>query len=75
LDQVAVTRPEPFRTVAYIFYYALPHLEFYDLRDLVIHNWPLIAWQYILLALLYAAAYILVFLLAACLVFRRKPVN
>jgi ABC-type transport system involved in multi-copper enzyme maturation permease subunit len=75
LDQVAVSLHEPLRTIVNVLYYAVPHLEFYDLRDLVIHNWPLIAWQYILLALLYAAAYILVFLLAACLVFRRKPVN
>jgi ABC-type transport system involved in multi-copper enzyme maturation permease subunit len=75
LDQVAVSMHEPLRTVVNVLYYTVPHLEFYDLRDLVIHNWPLIAWQYILLALLYAAAYILVFLLAACLVFRRKPVN
>ena len=75
LDQVAVSMHEPLRTVVNVLYYTVPHLEFYDLRDLVIHNWPLIAWQYILLALLYAAAYILVFLLAACIVFRRKPVN
>ena len=75
LDQVAVSMHEPLRTVVNILYYIVPHLEFYDLRDLVIHNWPLIEWKYILLALLYAVAYILAFLLGACLVFRRKPVN
>jgi ABC-type transport system involved in multi-copper enzyme maturation permease subunit len=75
LDQVATNMHEPLRAVVNFLYYALPHLEFFDLRDLVIHNWPIIAWKYILLALLYASAYIGVFLLGACLVFRRKPVN
>ena len=75
LDQVAVTRPEPFRTVAYIFYYALPHLEFYDLRDLVIHDWPPVEWEYVSLAGLYGAFYMAVFIIGACLVFRRKAVN
>jgi ABC-type transport system involved in multi-copper enzyme maturation permease subunit len=74
LDVVATTLHEPLRTVVNLLYYTVPHLEFFDLRDLIIHNWP-IAWKYILLALLYASAYIGVFLLGACLVFRRKPVN
>lgn len=75
LDQVAVSLHEPLRGVVNFLYYALPHLEFFDLRDLVIHNWPLIGWTYIALALLYACAYIAVFLVGACLVFRRQSVN
>jgi Cu-processing system permease protein len=75
LDQVATTLREPLRGVVNVLYFTLPHLEFYDLRDLIIHNWPIIAWKYIGLALLYASAYIGVFLTGACLVFRRKPVN
>ena len=63
------------RAVVNALYFAIPHLEFFDLRDLVIHNWPVIGWKYILLALLYASGYVLVFLTGACLVFRHKPVN
>jgi ABC-type transport system involved in multi-copper enzyme maturation permease subunit len=75
LDQVALSLHEPLRGIVNAFYFSIPHLEFYDLRDLIIHNWPPIQAQYILLALLYATAYIIAFLLGACLVFRRKPVN
>jgi ABC-type transport system involved in multi-copper enzyme maturation permease subunit len=75
LDRVALTLREPTRAIVNALYYALPHLEFYDLRDLVVHNWPLVAWKYIVLALLYASFYMAVFLIGACLVFRRKAVN
>jgi membrane protease YdiL (CAAX protease family) len=75
LDQQALKLAEPMRTVVTCLYFALPHLEFYDLRDLVVHNWPPVAWGYIGLALLYAAFYMILFLIGACLVFRRKPVN
>ena len=75
LDQVALTLYEPVRTIVYAIYFALPHLELFDVRDLVIHNWPLIPWLYFSLALLYALGYLAVFLTAACLVFRRKAVN
>jgi len=75
LDQVALTLREPLRTVVYSLYFAIPHLELFDLRDLVIHNWPLIEWKYFGLALLYALFYMGVFLVAACQVFRRKAVN
>ena len=75
LDQQALKFHEPLRTIVYSLYFLIPHLEFYDMRDLVIHNWPLVAWEYIGLALLYAAFYMAVFLIGACLVFRRKAVN
>ncbi len=75
LDQVALTLREPLRTVIYSIYFAIPHLELFDVRDLVIHSWPLISWLYFSLALLYALGYVAVFLTAACLVFRRKAVN
>ena len=75
LDQVALTLHEPLRTVVYSLYFAIPHLELFDVRDLIIHNWPLIPWLYFSLALLYALGYMAVFLTGACLVFRRKAVN
>ena len=75
LDRVALTLREPVRTVVYSIYFAIPHLELFDVRDLIIHNWPLIPWLYFSLALLYALGYMAVFLTGACLVFRRKAVN
>ena len=75
LDQVALTMHEPLRTVVNSIYFTIPHLELFDVRDLVIHNWPLIPWLYFSHALLYALGYIAVFLAGACLVFRRKAVN
>ena len=75
LDQVALTLLEPTRTIVYSIYFAIPHLELFDVRDLVIHNWPLIPWLYFSLALLYALGYMAVFLAGACLVFRRTAVN
>jgi Cu-processing system permease protein len=75
LDKVALTLPEPTRAITQAIYFAIPHLEFFDTRDLIIHNWPLIRWQFWGLAILYACAYIAVFLTGACLVFRRKAVN
>jgi Cu-processing system permease protein len=54
-------------------FYVIPHLEFYDMRDLIIHDWPLAKWSAIGLATLYGAAYASVFLSVACFLFRRKP--
>jgi len=75
LDRVALSLSEPGRSIAYSIYYAIPHLEFFDMRNLIIHDWPLISWNYFGLDVLYALAYTAFFLIAACLVFRRKTVN
>jgi hypothetical protein len=45
------------------------------MRNLIVHDWPLIPWKFIGLDVLYLLAYTGVFLAAACLVFRRKAVN
>jgi ABC-type transport system involved in multi-copper enzyme maturation permease subunit len=72
LHVLAVQLPEPTRSLMTAVYYLIPHLEFYDVRDLIVHNWsPIAAWV-IGVASLYAVAYTAFFLLAACLVFRRK---
>jgi len=67
--------PEPRRGILYSIYYAIPHFELFDMRDLIVHNWPPIAWQVCGLATLYALAYAAVFLIAACVVFRRRALN
>ncbi|HTV63586.1 MAG TPA: ABC transporter permease subunit, partial [Verrucomicrobiae bacterium] len=75
LDVVALSLQKPWQTIVYAIYFVIPHLEFFDMRKLIIHDWPMIDWRYIGLAAIYGAAYAAFFLAAACLVFRRKAVN
>jgi ABC-type transport system involved in multi-copper enzyme maturation permease subunit len=75
LNQVALQQPEPARTLAYTVYFLIPHLEWFDIRDLIIHDQPLIAWGACFLATLYAAIYAMLFLSAAWLLFRRKSLT
>jgi ABC-type transport system involved in multi-copper enzyme maturation permease subunit len=76
LDAVALSLSEPGRSIVYLIYYAIPHLEIpFEMRNLIVHDWPLIGWKFIGLDALYLLAYAVVFLVAACLVFRRKAVN
>jgi ABC-type transport system involved in multi-copper enzyme maturation permease subunit len=75
LNTVALQLSEPARSLLYTIYFIIPHLEFFDLRDLIVHNWEPIGWNVWLLATLYGTAYTAFFLLAAWLIFRRKPLN
>ena len=75
LNKVALQLAEPAQTILYAVYFAIPHLELFDVRDLIIHNWQLIPWGVIALASLYAMAYTAFFLFAAWLAFRRRPLN
>lgn len=53
-------------------YYAIPHLELFDVRDLIVHNWPLIGWNIWGIAMVYALVYAGLLFLATWLIFRRK---
>jgi Cu-processing system permease protein len=75
LNQVALSLRGGQQALVYGIYYAIPHLEIFDVRDLVIHNWPGIAWPYYATAVLYAVIYGGLFVTAACLIFRRKALN
>lgn len=76
LDSLALSLPEPARSIVYGLYFVMPHLEIpFEMRNLIIHDWPLVGWNFFALDILYSLAYIVVFLVAACLVFRRKAVN
>jgi len=75
LNKVALGLEEPGQTIVYSIYYLLPHLELFDLRDLIIHEWGLVRWPIFGGALAYAAVYITLFLSLACLAFRRKPIH
>ncbi len=75
LNQVALQQPEPLRSIVYGLYFLIPHLEWYDVRDLIIYDHKLVGWLDCGLATLYAVVYMAVFLLGAWLVFRRKALN
>ena len=75
LNTVALTLKEPGQTILYGLYFAIPHLEFFDLRDFVIHNWPPIGWAVCAVATVYAGAYSALFLFVGWLLFRRKSLN
>ncbi len=75
LNKVALTMGGLSGNLLSAIYFAIPHLEFYDLRDLIVHDWPLVGWQWIGLATLYGAAYGGAFLVLAWLKFRRMALN
>ena len=75
LNKLALQVHEPGQTLVYAIYFAIPHLELFDMRDLVIHQLGSIEWLIWFGALGYAAVYAALFLLAASLVFRRKALN
>jgi Cu-processing system permease protein len=75
LNKIALKMDEPGQSLIYALYFAVPHLELFDVRDLIVHNWGGIPWLIWLAGLAYAAVYAALFLGGACLVFRRKAIN
>ncbi len=71
LNKIALQQDEPAQSIIYGLYYIIPHLEFFDLRNIIIHNWPLVSWWACGAAALYAMAYTCIFLSAACIRFHR----
>lgn len=78
LHMVARGMAEPSASILTALYFIIPHLELFDMRDLIIHNWAgmdLPPWLDVTWATIYGLCYMAFFLLVACLVFRRKALN
>lgn len=78
LHMVAGRMAEPSASLLTFIYFLIPHLELFNVTDLIIHNWSgmdLPSLADVLLATVYGLCYMAFFLLAACLVFRRKALN
>jgi ABC-type transport system involved in multi-copper enzyme maturation permease subunit len=75
LNQLALQQPEPLRTIVYVIYFLIPHLEWYDVRDFIVNDRSLPGLLDCALATLYAVVYGVMLLFATWLVFRRKPLN
>jgi len=72
LNTIALQQPEPMQSVLAVVYFAMPHLEWYDLRDFVVYDMGLVPVRAVALATLYAAVWTGIFLLLAWFGFRRK---
>lgn len=59
-------------TLLSVLYYALPHLEVFDMRRRVVHDWGLASWAAVAAALAYAAALTAVLLLLAWFGYRNR---
>jgi len=75
LNKVALQMDAFGQTLVYTFYYIIPHLEIFDVRDLLIHNGDVIPWGIWAGALGYAVIYTAIFLTLTSFAFRRKAVN
>lgn len=76
LNLVALSLHDPARSLVYAIYFGIPHLEIpFEMRNLIIHGWPIASWPFVFLDAFYLLAYAVFFLVAACLVFRSKAVN
>ena len=72
LNKVAAQMGDVTGTLVSGLYYAIPHLELFDVRDLIVHNWPLISWNVWAIAVMYALGYAGLLFLGAWLIYRRK---
>lgn len=75
LHKLAQHMTEPSASVATAVYYLIPHLEIFNTRELIIHDWPMMPWIDVFYDTLYGLTYSALFLMGACLVFRRKALN
>jgi Cu-processing system permease protein len=75
LNPLALHEPEPLRSAIFIFYFLLPHLEWFDVRDLVLHNQGWVGGVDCLLATLYGVCYTAFFMVAAWICFRGRALN
>lgn len=72
LKNIALAQPEPMQGILTFLYFSIPHLEWFYLSDFVVYNFAAVPWAKIILATLYAAVWIGIFLLLTWAGFRRK---
>ncbi len=76
LQKLALVQPPVTAWLLTLLYFTVPHLEwFFAVRERLIFDQALVGWGDCALATAYAVAYTALFLCAAWLVFRRKPLT
>lgn len=72
LPELTAGQPTALRALVRLLYTLAPHVEFFDLRRRVVHEWGPVGWQVAAAVMLYAVAYAGACLLLAGLIFRRR---
>lgn len=72
LHKIALGLAEPSKTIVELIYFSIPHIEMFDLRDLIIHNYPQAPWDKFAILILYGFLYSAILLLLGCIAFNRK---
>ena len=72
LPQLVAEQPAPASWVLGALHWLGPHVEFFDLRQRVVHDWPPIRWGVCAAVLAYAGVYAAACLALASLLFRKK---
>jgi len=72
LPALAAEQPVPGKWVLTLIHWLAPHLEFFDLRQRVVHDWPALGWGVCAAVSAYAACYAAACLALAACVFRHK---
>jgi Cu-processing system permease protein len=75
LHLVAERMSEPSASIVTAIYFIIPHLELFNISELIIHNWAVAPGLDVLALTGYGLLYSGFFLFAACMVFRRKALN
>ena len=72
LPALAAAQTGARRWVLYAIHWFAPHVEFFDLRQRLVHAWPCVEWRVCLAVLVYAVCYAGLCLVLAGWAFRRK---
>lgn len=75
LNTIALQQPQPMQSLLAWLYFLLPHLEWYDLRDMVVYDQQTVPWLAVIEATVYAGVWTAIFLLLAWMGFRRKTLT
>jgi len=75
LHMVSEKMTEPSATIVTAIYFIIPHLELFNISELIIHDVQVAPLVDVLGVTAYGICYTAFFLFAACLVFRRKALN
>lgn len=72
LPQLAADQSQPFKGLLLLCHWLAPHVEFFDLRLRLVHEWPLLSWRVCGAVLLYAVGYSTILLGVANVLLKRK---
>ncbi len=72
LPALAAAQTGPGRWLLQVLHWVAPHVEFFDLRQRLVHAWPCVEWRVCMAVFAYAVCYASLCLFVAAWAFRRK---